>query len=157
MKPNKDKIVLEMVTLIDKGLTFNECLADLDMVWGLSETTFARYWAEANRQYKAINEEIKEQAAQTLKDAAKDRLNRSIMTKAERMEVLTSIANGTLQFIRQVPSKFGPQEILSVPDYNDRKGAIAELNKMDGDYAPVKKDITSNGKEIKAITGIQVE
>lgn len=32
----------------------------------------------------------------------------------------------------------------------DPVGAIAELNKMDGSYAPEKHDVTSKGKEIKA-------
>jgi hypothetical protein len=34
--------------------------------------------------------------------------------------------------------------------------AIAELNKMGGDYAPIRTDITSKGNELKAATNIIV-
>jgi hypothetical protein len=47
----------------------------------------------------------------------------------ERREMLTLIA------------RFGGK--LSIP-------AIAELNKMGGDYAPTRQDITSKGNEIKS-------
>jgi phage terminase small subunit len=52
-----------------------------------------------------------------------------IMGVRERREMLTLIA------------RFGGK--LSIP-------AIAELNKMGGDYAPTRQDITSKGNEIKS-------
>ena len=52
-----------------------------------------------------------------------------VMGIQERKEMLTLIA------------RFGGK--LSIP-------AIAELNKMGGDYAPTKNDITSKGNEIKS-------
>jgi phage terminase small subunit len=58
-----------------------------------------------------------------------------VMSKAERMERLSEIAR------EDIVGKFGVMRQGNVQ-------AIAELNKMLGDYAPVKTDITSKGEAI---------
>jgi phage terminase small subunit len=55
-------------------------------------------------------------------------ISKAVMTVQERREVLTLIG------------RFGGKTSIQ---------AIAELNKMDGSYAPVKQDITSKGNELK--------
>lgn len=157
MKPNKENIITDILLMLENGKSFDNCAGEIDMIWGVGKNTFTRYWKEANERFKAMHAEIQENYKNVLKDSIEERQKRGIMTKIERMEVLTSIANGTLNYHKEVVTKMGVATILAIPDYNDRKGAIAELNKMDGDYAPTKKDITSNGKEIKAITGIEVK
>lgn len=157
MKPNKENIITDILIELEKGTTHNECLDLIDMVWNLPRTTFVRYWKEANDRYKKVNAEIQDELKSALKKGAIERTERAIMDKLERMEVLTSIANGTLILKKYIVADGMIFEKPIAPDYNDRKTAIAELNKMDGDYAPVKKDITSGGKEIKAITGIEVK
>ena len=75
----------------------------------------------------------------------------------EIQEILTQIAKGEIPLVKHIVCDGVIQEVDVVPAWADRRAAIAELNKMEGDYAPVKKDITSGGEPIKQITGIIVE
>jgi hypothetical protein len=143
--------------MLEKGTTYNKCQDEIDMLWGVPDTTFTRYWKEANARFKAMHAEIQENYKNVLKDSVEARQKLGILSKLERMKILSDIAQGEIVLTKYIVCDGVIQERDVVPDYNDRKGAIAELNKMDGDYAPVKKDITSGGKEIKAITGIRVE
>jgi hypothetical protein len=75
----------------------------------------------------------------------------------ERMSILTQIARGDTRVRRDkffYDSKEGlvvSQEVEELPDCNERVKAIAELNKMCGDYAPIKNDHTSKGEAIKQV------
>lgn len=72
-----------------------------------------------------------------------------ILTTIERKEILSQIAKGELTTTREVSTPMGVVVPLQEkPSYSDRKAAIAELNKMDGDYAPEKSQIEQTG-EIK--------
>lgn len=84
-------------------------------------------------------------------------LKKAILSKHERQEILTQIAKGEIPLVKHIVCDGVIQEVDVVPAWADRRAAIAELNKMEGDYAPVKKDITSGGEPIKQITGIIVE
>jgi len=70
----------------------------------------------------------------------------NIMTSVERMEFLTKMAKGEVK-VKQ-PFVIGGKimEYPSEPSFSERRAAIAELNKMDGSYAPMqtKADITLN-------------
>lgn len=74
-------------------------------------------------------------------EAAKSAL-KSVLTKAERLEWLTKLVNGEIK--AKVPFVIGGKimEYPSEPSHSDRIKALAELNKMDGSYAPTKTDIT---------------
>jgi len=39
-------------------------------------------------------------------------------------------------------------EYPAEPSISDRKAAIAELDKMDGSYTPIKQDITTQGEKL---------
>ena len=56
------------------------------------------------------------------------------MSVLERQHVLTQIATGKLVLSKPMVVDKQVQFIECVPDYNDSKAAIAELNKMDGSY-----------------------
>ena len=64
----------------------------------------------------------------------------NIMTSVERMEFLTKMAKGEVK-VKQ-PFVIGGKimEYPSEPTFAERRAAIAELNKMDGSYAPTKLD-----------------
>jgi hypothetical protein len=70
----------------------------------------------------------------------------NIMTSVERMEFLTKMAKGEVK-VKQ-PFVIGGKimEYPSEPTFAERRAAIAELNKMDGSYAPTqtKADVTLN-------------
>jgi hypothetical protein len=148
MKPNREIIINEILSEMDFGITRAEALAMNSEKWQLPTRTFDRQWKEASRRYLAANEKSKQAAIEVKTEAIKNRASKGILSKEERLEILSQIARGDLSYQQEVPSKFGPQTITAWPSFNDRKGAVAEINKMEGDYAPIQKDITSKGGSI---------
>lgn len=71
-----------------------------------------------------------------------------ILTQIERQEILTQIALGQIPLKKPMVCDGKIELIDVVPDWMDRKSAIAELNRMDGSYAAAKTDITSGGEQI---------
>jgi len=148
MKPNKELIVNEMLGEMDFGITYKACMQLNQSKWKLTEGTFVRYWKEASDRYLAANQKAKEAVNEVKVEAIKNRASKGILSREERIEILSQIARGDISYQMEVPSKFGPQTLTAWPSFNDRKGAVSEINKMEGDYAPIKKDITSKGENI---------
>ena len=157
MKPKKEQTVNEMLLEIEMGISYSECLRINDGLWGLPSSTFDRYWAEASKRFKARLDAIEEATTKAAVSMEIKALKKAILSKHERQEILTQIAKGEIPLIKHIVCDGVIQEVDVVPAWADRRAAIAELNKMEGDYAPVKKDITSGGEPIKQITGIIVE
>ena len=157
MKPKKEQTVNEMLLEIEMGISYSECLRINDGLWGLPSSTFDRYWAEASKRFKARLDAIEEATTKAAVSMEIKALKKAILSKHERQEILTQIAKGEIPLVKHIVCDGVIQEVDVVPAWADRRAAIAELNKMDGDYAPVKKDITSGGEPIKQITGIIVE
>ena len=157
MKPKKEQTVNEMLLEIEMGVSYSECLRVNDGLWGLPSSTFDRYWAEASKRFKARLDAIEEATTKAAVSMEIKALKKAILSKHERQEILTQIAKGEIPLIKHIVCDGVIQEVDVVPAWADRRAAIAELNKMEGDYAPVKKDITSGGEPIKQITGIIVE
>jgi len=156
-KVNIENAINEILSDLDFGMERADCLSKFVEKWQVSTRTFDRYWSEALSRFAALNIRAQNVLEQEYINGKKEALKKAILTKHERMEILTQIAKGKLTFQKEVPTKFGPQMITATPDFTDRKAAIAELNKMDGEYAPIRKDITSGGEPLKQITGIVVE
>lgn len=75
-----------------------------------------------------------------------------IMTVADRLEYLTKVVNGEIK--TKVPFVVAGKimEYYRDPDQADKLKALAELNKMGGDYAPAKTEISGGeGLVIKII------
>ena len=157
MKPKKEQTVNEMLLEIEMGVSYTECLRINDGLWGLPSSTFDRYWAEASKRFKARLDAIEEATTKVAISMEVKALKKAILSKHERQEILTQIAKGEIPLVKHIVCDGVIQEVDVVPAWADRRAAIAELNKMEGDYAPVKKDITSGGEPIKQITGIIVE
>ena len=157
MKPKKEQTVNEMLLEIEMGVSYSECLRVNDGLWGLPSSTFDRYWAEASKRFKARLDAIEEATTKAAVSMEIKALKKAILSKHERQEILTQIAKGEIPLVKHIVCDGVIQEVDVVPAWADRRAAIAELNKMEGDYAPVKKDITSGGEPIKQITGIIVE
>jgi hypothetical protein len=80
-------------------------------------------------------------------EAAKNKLvsdiaEKNILSTAERMEMLSKIAKGEVKIKKPFVIAGKIMEYPSEPDHNDRTKAIAELNKMDGSYAPAETKTT---------------
>ena len=157
MKPKKEQTVNEMLLEIEKGTSYTECLKINGGLWGLPPTTFDRYWGEASKRFKARLDAIEEATTKVAVSMEVKALKKAILSKHERQEILTQIAKGEIPLVKHIVCDGVIQEVDVVPAWADRRAAIAELNKMEGDYAPIKKDITSGGEPIKQITGIIVE
>lgn len=152
LKPDKEIVVQEILHEIEFfGITYNDCLDLNSSKWGLPRTTFTRYWNAARTRYQEATERTKKALEGVRIAEEKKALKKAIMGKHERMEILTKIARQELLFEKEVPSKGGAMLLNAIPDYTDIKAAIAELNKMDGEYAPIRKDITTEDKSPKKI------
>lgn len=80
-------------------------------------------------------------------EAAKDKLASdiaimNIMSKTERMEYLSKMARGEVKVKKPFVIAGKIMEYPADPDHAERRAAIAELNKMAGDYAATKTETT---------------
>ena len=151
MKPKKEQTVNEMLLEIEMGISYSECLRINDGLWGLPSSTFDRYWAEASKRFKARLDAIEEATTKVAVSMEIKALKKAILSKHERQELLSKLATGEIRSWREVVTESG---VIKLEYYSasEAKQNIAELNKMDGDYAPVKKDITSGGEKLAAPT-----
>lgn len=160
-KANKQIIIDAIVKEVEKGKAYSKVLAVNVRKWQLSERTFNRYWKIANEQHKEAQQSIKEaKAALDIQNALEDRKG-EIANATERKVILTKIARGQIPLRKHVVVDKFIEYIDVVPDYMDRKAAIAELNKMEGDYAPTKiaaTDTEGNDKrQVIIINGKEIE
>lgn len=65
----------------------------------------------------------------------------NVMDRLERMQVLSQIGRGEIPLKKYIVCDGEIQEKDVVPEWMDRRAAIAELNKMDGNYAPEKSEV----------------
>ena len=151
MKPKKEQTVNEMLLEIEMGVSYSECLRINDGLWGLPSSTFDRYWAEASKRFKARLDAIEEATTKAAVSMEVKALKKAILSKHERQVLLSKLATGEIRSWREVVTESG---VIKLEYYSasEAKQNIAELNKMDGDYAPVKKDITSGGEKLAAPT-----
>jgi hypothetical protein len=81
-----------------------------------------------------------EKAAQVIADG-------SIADVAERMQMLTKILRGELSIEEEISTPSGIVTLMVKPSFGERRAAIAELNKMGGDYAPAKSEVKVVGEQ----------
>ena len=149
-KPDKQIIIDAIIKGIEQGKDRGKLLATIAKKWQISNRTFDRHWKVANIQHAERQSRIKEKLAKVDEEAAIEARKKAIMTADERKEVLTKIANGTLKIKRPFVIGGKIMEYPAEPDATDRRNAIAELNKMEGDYAPSKVAQTDkDGNDIK--------
>lgn len=128
--------------LIKKEVQSIEIASILVNKWQtLSERTAHRRIKDAKAQIKEEQAQIRAKVIEGVAGEIEAR-KWQIMNAMERKHILTQIARGELEVTKSVPNGKTIDHIITTPDYNDRKAAIAELNKMDGDYAPIKQDFS---------------
>ena len=150
-KPTKQIVIDAIIKEIEQGKTKTKILAKFGAKWRIAPRTYDRYWKTANEQHTAKQEAIKKELAEIDKQAAIEARKKAIMTADERKEYLTKIVNGEIE----VPytevkwdkkqNKFVTIKFVELANHAARINAIAELNKMEGDYAPTKVDNTHTG------------
>jgi hypothetical protein len=105
----------------------------------------------ANKQLLAEQRQIAEQTQLIVNKTITERVF-DIISLVERKQVLSQIAQGTLVIPKAVLVDGVIQYVDTYPDFKQRIAAIAELNKIEGSYAPLRADITTNGQEIVPVT-----
>jgi hypothetical protein len=137
---------IEFVQLVAKGFQQEEAYR---LTIGNKDTTSGSARAQGSKLAKkyAVLIDLEREKLKTIVDAAqKDKVVKiaqmDIMTSAERMEFLTKMAKGEMK-VKQ-PFVIGGKimEYPSEPTFAERRAAIAELNKMDGSYAPTENKVT---------------
>jgi len=140
-KPN-----LEFIRLVANGSSQTEAYSlsypNKNLTKGTIKTEgskLAKKYAQEIVKAKELNKSIVDQVNKdTISKVAKG----SIISSVERMEILTKIAKGEIPLKKHMVCDGVIEEVEVVPDWMDRKNAIAELNKMDGAYAATKTDVT---------------
>ena len=96
------------------------------------------YAKEIELEKKKVSDIIEASQKKTIAQIEEKR----IMTIAERMEWLSKVALGEIRVKQPFVIAGKIMEYPAEPSISDRKAAIAELNKMDGSYAPVNSNLS---------------
>lgn len=144
MKPAEEKQVEFIKKYLRKGEERKDILQKFTKVYKTSVKTFDNRLKIAS---KSIQDEFKSISDKVGIEVSKEVEKRTarILTALERQEILAQIALGTLEIEQEVATNTGVKLVRLKPDFNERKGAIAELNKMDGSYAPAKSEVENKG------------
>lgn len=150
-KPDKQIIIDAIIKGIEQGKDRAKLLATFGKERQLSQRTFDRHWKTAQEQHIDRQQALKERLTKVDEQAAIEARKKAIMTADERKEYLTKLVNGEIKAKRPFVIGGKIMEYQEEPTHSDRIKAIAELNKMDGDYAPVKSNVVISkvGKEVE--------
>ena len=149
-KPDKQILIDAIIKGIEQGNDRGKLLATIAKKWQISNRTFDRHWKTAQEQHIDRQQALKERLTKVDEAAAIESRKKAIMTSDQRKELLTKIANGELKIKKPFVIAGKIMEYPAEPDASDRLKAIAELNKMDGDYAPTKIAQTNkDGDDVK--------
>lgn len=152
MKPTHEIQVEFIKDCLRAGLKRNGILSKFANRWqDISTRTFDRRLKDAET---SMQTELKAIATRTEESICKEVEARTakILTSIERQEILTQIALGQIKLKKLIVCDGVIEEREVVSDWADRKNAIAELNRMDGSYAPVTADLTTGGQPIAPTT-----
>ena len=97
-----------------------------------------KYATEINQERERLKKVIEAAQDNKLAEISEKR----IMDSVERMEWLSRLADGSIKAVRPIVVGGSIVEYSEEPSHTDRIRAIAELNKMDGSYAPTKTEST---------------
>jgi hypothetical protein len=98
--------------------------------FSFTEPTYYNWKKEALKRFSTFAGVIEAKELEAVGELAKA----GILTKLERQKILSDIAIGDVTHLKEVATKFGVETLTVYPTWNDRRTAIAELNKMDGSY-----------------------
>jgi hypothetical protein len=132
---------------------------------GVSKQVSEVKGSQLAKKYAKLIAEQRDNLKKVVEEAQKDKVaeiaQMNILTSAQRMEILSNIAQGKLKVKKPFVIGGKVLEYPSEPDHTDIKNAIAELNKMQGDYAPTKQETTLKSDKpptkIKFIDGTEIE
>jgi len=146
-KTDKESAIKSILSDLKKGIDKKSILQKLANNYKNSTKTFYNYFEAAEIKHKEFlaiaNPIIQAKEIEAMATVAAS----GILSKIERQRILTDIALGKILLVKYIVADGCIQERDIVPTWQDRKNAIAELNKMDGAYV---SDIETN-EDIKEI------
>jgi hypothetical protein len=147
---SKQVIIDDIVAQVELGKERGNVLATIGKKWQLSQRTFDRYWKEANKQHTERQGTIKAATMELDTTAALNAKEGHIASVLERKAFLTKIMRGEADIIETTHNeKLGITTFERKPNPTEQIKALSELNKMEGDYAPVKQAQTNvNGEDV---------
>jgi len=150
-KASKQVIVDAIIKEIENGATRGKVVAKFCKKFQKSDRTIDSYWKIANEQYSERQQKAKEASDKAYIESSAQAAKQAVMSSQERKEVLTKLIRG--EMVISVKSKEPNQPTIELQvDFDPLVSlkAIAELNKMDGSYAPTKVAQTdTEGKDVK--------
>lgn len=146
---------IEFINLIAKGETQSNAYKLSVGKKGVSKQVSEVKGSQLAKKYAVLINEERERLRKVVEAANDSKVSEiaqmNIMGKAERMELLTKMAKGQLKIKTPVVIAGKIMEYPAEPTASDRRAAIAELNKMSGDYAPAKSVVAIAKLGIDAI------
>jgi hypothetical protein len=146
------KVVEEIILHIEKGLTYNKTMRKIVSKYQFTDRTFCRHWKNAFEIHTQRQSERKALLTETEVETRKYH----IISAAERKEYLTKVILGEMEITLKRPF-WNPEQkkmqmipVTNPADERTRLSAIAELNRMEGSYAPTKVANTdSEGNDVQ--------
>jgi hypothetical protein len=161
VKPNKQVIIDFIVSCLKKGEQRGNILVKVGKKWGTSKSAFDRLLKNAKEQHTAQQQALNDKLAAVDAQEAIEARKKAIMTANERKEYLTRIILGEIKVPYKevkwdrVKEEFVTIDFVELAGHSARISAIAELNKMEGAYAPTKvaqTDTEGNDVPAQALT-----
>ena len=167
MKADHEKQINYILTEQRNGLERNDILQKFAKTFKLSDRTFDNRLKIAKERFYVESESIRKANENILIDGDANALKSGLKSKTERQ---LSLQNQVDEIQKILDDGETPDTIIDIKsassfDINRKITAIersqlmktlreltAELNKMDGSYAPAKLDHTTNGKDLPQTT-----
>lgn len=157
---NKQIIIVDaIISEIELGKAYAPTCAVICGRFRFSDRTFDKYWKIANEQHLSKQQALKKEILKVDKQAAVKARKKAIMTAEERKVYLTKLIKGEVKIPytevkwNAKTLKFQKIKFVELANPVARIQAIAELNKMEGDYMPSKLAFTDPSG--KSITGLK--
>ena len=150
MHPRQKQIdEIEDYLYANAGINRKSTLGHFGVLWGIPEKTIEKWYYKAKKQHEKCLQNEQKVKNEVLVQNAKESLKKAILSRDERLEILSKIAQGVSRKV---------ENDIITPTDSDRTRAIAEMNKMEGDYAPEKHAQTdSKGKDITQVINVTLE
>lgn len=144
-------IISAILEEIKQGKRSSEIFKIINKRFGTKNNLFYKYFKQAEDDYFKANRRLKKKIEDIDTILAVESHKRDIMRSDERKEYLTKVIRGEIA-IKKLIIVAGVIEYHDIsPDHKERIAALAELNKMEGDYAPAKSVVTIAKLGIDAI------
>ncbi|MDB5200570.1 MAG: hypothetical protein JWO92_2533 [Chitinophagaceae bacterium] len=135
LKPNKQVQIDFIIDRLKLGYDRGKILSKFVKKWHMSDRSFDRLLKQAKTEYSVLQRRLKKVKNDLDLQDGIEQHKKLIADANERKEILTKILRGQIPLNKPMVVDGLIQTVEVVPDWMDRKNAIAELNKMEGDYA----------------------